>query len=318
MMMSETFRAGIVIDPHYSSHNPASRRDDFSAAMLEKTGFLAKQSRTLGWDAFVIAGDLFSTATLTYGYLVLLSRALKEFACPVYVVAGNHDMRHRQIDSIDKQPLGMLFEAEAVLDLTEVGPVGPFVGMHYRDNPAEFVPDPTPWHGHSWLICHQYVGVEPHGFEADAGGWLLYDDIDAHKYTGVVAGHDHVEVLDETTPGGAVVIRPGALSRGTKHEHNLHRTPRALSVEFSSDGSRSIKRVEIPVAADVFLQTALLAAERSSELKGFVTALGSDAFRQEEMDTSVMDHLRLLAESQEIAPEVVRRATGYLEAHGIV
>ena len=95
--MNDTMKIGVVIDPHYSSHNPASRKDDFPEAMLTKTMFLAEESKKRKWDAFIIAGDVFSTATLSYSYLVRLSQALKSFSCRRFAIAGNHDLRHRQV-----------------------------------------------------------------------------------------------------------------------------------------------------------------------------------------------------------------------------
>lgn len=315
--MAERLRVGFALDPHYSSHNPASRRDDFPEAMLRKTEFAAAKASERGWAAFVIAGDVFSTATLSYEYLVRLSQALKSVHCRRFAVAGNHDMRHRQVWSLPHQPYGVLREMGAFEDLVDIGGYGPLVGMHYRDEPSERVPEPSLWHGHAWLVCHQYVGAAPSGYEAGADGWLTYDDIDAKEFTGAVVGHDHAEYEDAVTPRGALVLRFGALSRGTKHEHNRERVPKLAEVEFNSDGSIEVSKFEVPAERDVFLQTALLATERNAELKGFVSALGDDAFRQASDDSTVSEKLREVAEALDAPAAVVRLVEEYLERHGI-
>lgn len=310
-----------VLDPHYSSHNPRSRKDDFPTAMLKKTEWLAEQSWKRHWDKFVIAGDIFSTAILSYGYLVRLSHALKTFrsSCRRYAVVGNHDLKHRRIDSIPEQPIGVLFEMGALEDLTQAEDTAPLVGMHYYDQPEEHLPTPVEWEGHKWLVCHQYVGARPGGFEADALGWLLYKYIDALGYTGVVAGHDHMEYADDMTKHGAQVYRFGALSRGTKHEHNRIRTPKVLEVTFYPEGKLETTKLEVPVQEDVFLASEIMATARNTELKGFVQALGQDAFAvgtQDDMTTE--DYLKDIIKAKDFHPDVGKMVREYLEMHGVI
>ena len=319
--MADVLRVCFVIDPHYSSYTPSSRKDDFAEAMLTKTRFLAEESHRKKWDAFVIAGDVFTTATISFSFLVELVSVFQEFRdeCRMFVVAGNHDMRHRQLSSIRPSPLGVLFETGVLENMEELkdGSWGPLVGMHYRDHVDE-LPDFDGWNGHKWLVCHQYVGREPSGFEgATDCGWLLYDKVDEHKFTGVVAGHDHVPYEPATTPGGATVFRFGALSRGTKHGHNLDRVPQVMEVEFYSGGGLEVSNLRVPAESDVFLQSALMATERNEELKKFVSAIGSDAFKQEQ-DTSAVVALRAMEKEDGVDGVVIKKIEEYFETFGIL
>lgn len=310
-----SFKAGFVIDPHYSSSTPVSRKDVFSEAMMRKTEFIKNTAEVKKWDAVIIAGDTFTSAVITWKFFIELTDAFNKMPCPVYIIPGNHDMKHRRIDLMhDETPLGAMLRAGTVLDLT-TNPVGPLTGMAYEDDAS--VPEVATSLGeHKWLICHQYIG-EGEGWAFGSGGRLSLDSIDEGGYTGVVAGHDHVEYPVVYTEKGAAVYRFGALSRGTKHEYNLNRVPKIMSVVFNIGKEPSVELIEVPAESDVIKDSALLTTERSGKLKDFVTSLGDGSFKNSGRETA-SQALERVAKEQCLDKAVTHKIRCYFDEFGVI
>ena len=305
---------GFALDPHLSSSTPSSRRDDFQAAMLGKLRFAALTAAERGWTHFVVAGDFFDTSDVSNEFSSDLYEVIRAFPCRVYALAGNHDQRFRRMDYLKKRPLGVLFSSGLVLDMVEhAGDFEWFVGMHYSDRPE---PPTAPRPG-CWLVCHQYVGASPTGWQSDEKGWLTHAQIDAAGYAGVVAGHDHVEYPAETTPAGAVIMRFGALSRGTKHEHNLTRTPKLAEVVVGPGCVPAVNTIDVPCSSDPFKESALAATALDSNMRSFVQAMGSGAFKRDAGAASPSESLKKLAADEAVPQDVVDRVLDYFVAAGV-
>ena len=108
-------------DPHLCDRPPSSCQDgylDDLFDLIEQTVKVARQRKAV---AVVIAGDVFhlkSPSRTSHRLVQRTIRALQAYPCPVFIVPGNHDITHDNIDSIHQtQPLGVLFESGAARQL---------------------------------------------------------------------------------------------------------------------------------------------------------------------------------------------------------
>lgn len=267
-------KIGAALDPHFSSHTPSSRRDDFAGAMLTKLEAAAAEAEARGWEAFFIAGDVFGSAVISRRFEISLMRVFKSFCCPVYAIAGNHDLKHRELETLlDDTPFGSFVEGGAFShrDRVILNNATAVTLMHYSDQPK--VPDPSPEAPVNVLVAHQYMRRSPYG----KGSGVLSDD-DLRGYDLAIVGHDHEAYEDYVTEHGTIVTRFGSLSRGTKHEHNLHRTPKLAEFTIDAgDGIEEVELIDVPAGDDVFAEAAVLESSMGSNMRSFVGRLEEGA-----------------------------------------
>ena len=106
-----------VGDVHMADRSPSKRdanyRDDIFRK-LEEIVEIAAKSKV---DLVVFAGDLFhhkpprDTTHRTVQQLIAL---MESFVVPVYVCVGNHDITEGRLESLEKQPLGVVATAKNV------------------------------------------------------------------------------------------------------------------------------------------------------------------------------------------------------------
>ena len=108
-------------DIHISDLNPRSRKDNFKESVLDKIEQIRVACNKLKADALLIAGDLFNFKAPTknsHGLVRELIEVFKTFKCPIYMIPGNHDITGNNLESLNSQPLGVLFASETVINLT--------------------------------------------------------------------------------------------------------------------------------------------------------------------------------------------------------
>ena len=319
MTSNNLVKVGFVLDPHFSSHPLMSRKDDYTASILNKL----QQVRALGidhdWVATVVAGDLFHTATLSWGAYTALVRIVKDW----HVLPGNHDIRWRRLDLLDETPLGAMVTSGVVHDLS----VTPLIlsndtairGYAYSDTPDP----PVAISLNDWLVLHQYVGPPQEWWESE-NHRISLEQIDALGYAGIIAGHDHVVYPVAYSPEYNVpVFRFGSLSRGSKHEHNRNRIPQVMEVTFNllSHGY-TVRLIELDTATDVFRESALKQSVIDKDMRSFIKSLEAanvdDETNEEEL-TARQILARLVKDSEIETPvEVVAHTHQYFDEFGIL
>ena len=118
-------RALIVNDPHLADRPPSMRVEGYADHILAKLQF----TTTIESDIVIFSGDVCNLKAPTRTSHALVQRMcdiIRAYNRPVYIVVGNHDMQHDRLESLEKQPLGVLFKAGAImLDAAVQTPVGP-------------------------------------------------------------------------------------------------------------------------------------------------------------------------------------------------
>jgi DNA repair protein SbcD/Mre11 len=303
---------GIILDPHFSQATPASRKDDYKDAMFKKMDWVIRQANEKHWRALIVAGDFFSIKPLGWEFMTELTSILRGSRCPVYSIAGNHDIYYENLESLCKTPLGLLFETGIVKPLNVIED-GLFTGLSYSKSMT--IPQAPDVEGHRILVCHAFLGGN--SFDGSGSDWLYYPDIINAGYSVVIAGHDHAPYpAYKPTGSDLLVLRPGSLSRGTKHIVNRNRQPVILVLSLDDESTNlRYEYLEVPAAkpSEIFSEIQIEREDMNKGIREFASRLeetyaGSD---------SGTDFKKML-ESMSMSDEVRSFLTSVLLDNGIL
>lgn len=295
--MSEYF---LVNDVHLSDRAPASCTD----AYLDDLFDLLDQVATMAQGAdgsIILAGDVFHHKTpsrTSHATVMRLIDWARLALVPVYAVLGNHDLQHDRVQSIyETQPLGVVI-ASGAIDLLDGWPDNddPLYGVPWQmtfdqanvtDALAGF--RRVDYHQHTLVVTH--APLYPPGKELK---YEFYPAVDWARAMGnqgsVHYGHVH-EPHGIYTVDGVTFSNPGALSRGSLHEHNLRRTP-TVAVWDSSTGNIRHVPLKAKPADEVFRLTEAAEARAAGiNLNGFLESIQKTTL-DITSTASVMDHVR--------------------------
>jgi len=278
-------------DIHISDNGPRSRTDDFKKTVLGKIGQIGLAANKLNADATLISGDLFNLknpAKNSHNLNRELIREFKKFNKPRYMIEGNHDLTSNQLESLEKQPLGVLFEDETLIQLRETfiekeGVKISLVGIPFQEglNPTELtLPDRQ---GAVARICllHIYASLTPGMlFKERIYGYKEFSHLDADIF---VIGHYHIDQGIEEVDG-KYFVNLGSVTRGTLSDEDVEHKPKIGFIKISVKDDipkytlQSINLKVCPVDEVFDLKKREEEQKEASEIEAFVNKLMSDSF----------------------------------------
>lgn len=309
-------------DVHLSDRSPSSWKGDYPAEIwsnLEQIGEIAK---SVGASAVLDGGDFFHVKAASRNSHALVARTAtihQVYPCPVYAIAGNHDIAFNSLDTLPRQPLGVLFESGVFQRLQEQIFVDGdmqvrVVGMPYSSfRTLDELRAIRKRHEDRYLIAvvHALAGDNPPEKVEDffKEPVFHYRDLVAHDGPDVwLFGHWHkdqgIKEID-----GKLFVNQGAVSRGSLIRENTERTPQVTVVELTDEGvkARTVD-LNVPPATAVFdfERKQKLESERR-DIETFIAKLQSDlAF---DPSATIEDNVQSL----DFAAEVREAALGYLD-----
>lgn len=120
-MSTKQHRVLVVGDIHASDQSPGYRTETYGEDILtklEETVTIAKERKV---TAVLWLGDVFDQKRanrISFKLVKRLATILRSYGVPVYILVGNHDISAANLESLQKQPLGMLEEVDNVTLLT--------------------------------------------------------------------------------------------------------------------------------------------------------------------------------------------------------
>lgn len=203
-------------DAHLWHNTPSSRKDDYPESILRKLESLLLQIEPN--DICIFSGDFFHTPHVADWYLSKVADVLnsaKDRGLKVYTIYGNHEPKPTARYSGTDNSLSVLISSGVIKHLDHVRWNGiDIIGWDYHDLEIE------PYSGDSPAIyvIHRFVFEKPDS-RISSDEILYYDQIKELNVVAVLAGHDHCIYQPERV-GNTLIVRPGALSRGTIHHYN--------------------------------------------------------------------------------------------------
>jgi len=294
----------LINDVHLSDRAPASCTDtylDDLFDLLDQAAGIA-QSRDGG---IILAGDVFhhkAPSRTTHSTVMRLIDWARLALVPVYAVIGNHDIQHDRTQSIhETQPLGVVMASGAInlldgwIEDGEEAVYGVPWQMTWDDAAvADALREyrelsPLPQTAPRLVVTH--APLYPPGQE------LKYEFYPAAAFAKAMGGQGTVHYGHVHEPHGIYTVdgvtfsNPGALSRGSLHEHNLQRTP-AIAIWDSNTGQ--IEHVELTAkpASEVFnLKAAAAIKSAGINLNRFLASVQATKI-DVTSKTSVLQHVR--------------------------
>lgn len=275
-----------LADPHASDRPPSSctssYRDDILDLLVQSVEVAAQHQVS----AAVWAGDIFhlkAPGRTSHWLVAALADIVRSYPCPVYIVPGNHDIRYDRIDSIDGQPLGVLYRAGARQLIGRCPEFPQLYGVPWlQEHTEESVSAALDgWRnddfaGHSsahLVVAHAPLfppGAEPPWESFPAAAWASA----MGNRGSCFYGHIH-EYHGTWETGGVQFCNNGAISRGSLHESEMTRDV-LVTVWDSMDGSFRSVKLDAKPAAEVFrLREHQEVTDATGKLEEFMASIGS-------------------------------------------
>lgn len=305
-------------DTHVCDRSPLSWKADYPTEIWNNLDQIAKFAKEHEAAAVLDGGDYFhlKAASRNPHSLVIKSIAVqKTYPCPTYCVEGNHDISYNNLESIDKQPLGVLYEGGTFRHLRdEVFEDGGMrvrvVGMPYNpERPLADLQAIRKQPGDDFLIAivHQLAGAAPPGKVEDFFGEPVfrYQDLVSDDGPDVFCfGHWHKD-QGVVEIGGKTFVNQGAVSRGALTNENIQRRPKVSLLEATPTG---IRVVELPLmvapAEDVFDFDKKERVEReSASIDQFIVELQNNV--KIDLSASIETNVEQLEFAQDVRAEAL-------------
>jgi DNA repair exonuclease SbcCD nuclease subunit len=315
-------------DVHASDHGPSSWKGDYLGEIVSNLTQIEEIARQEGVLAVLDGGDFFHIKAATRNSHSLVQRMImlhRKYPCPVYGIEGNHDLAYNSIDTVTKQPIGVMFASGVFHQLREAvfkedGLQVRVVGVPYTSDPTlEMLRSIRKQPGDDCLIvvAHVLAAEMPNESIEDLFGEPVFRYGDLFSEDGPDAwcfGHWHqdqgIACLTDTILHRAVAfVNQGSVSRGALTHENLTRIPKVALLEFTREGLK-VRAIPLTVApaSEVFdLEAKSRAEEERGAIEEFVAKLQMSA--QQNPEGAIEETLNNL----DFAKDVREAALNYLE-----
>jgi DNA repair exonuclease SbcCD nuclease subunit len=311
-------------DIHISDSSPRARLDNYGETMLNKIAQWRMACTKLNADGALLAGDLFNNKAPIKNSHRLNQKLIKEFRqfpCPIYMIEGNHDLTANRLDSIEEQPLGVLFADKTLHQLRHEiiekdGVKISLVGIPFSDEMnIENLKIPEN-NGYAAQIClmHIYAGLKSGKLFKDR--IYGYDELSKLSPDIFVIGHYHIDQgIYELE--GKHFVNIGSMSRGTLADDSVDHQPQIGFIKISVDDEgkksfvlRSIK-LKVQPASEIFdLVKKEEEKKENKDMELFVEKLASESVATS-IDNKVSVKMALTA--MDMAGEIRERALHYIQ-----
>jgi DNA repair exonuclease SbcCD nuclease subunit len=267
-------------DWHFTDVPPGRRKDDYSRALLDKLSFVRILCERLNGIA-LCGGDVFHHKPPrhpgnTLRLIMALYHALRGFPQgKVFGSIGNHDISFDRMDSLPRQPLGLLIEVGAYHDLNRE----PVIFTN-QDESIKVSVETFPYAESVETIQNileigprqpgvtKRVGiVHAYGHTGDAGDMfgtrtIGYNELEGNDFDLLLWGHDHSRHgVDEV--GKTTHVNLGSMARAAYSFDELDRPVVAAILSFQPDGTWQYGEKAIPVKP---LEQVFAAADKGVEV----------------------------------------------------
>jgi len=280
-----------VTDTHIRGTAPRHRLDDFPATLLAKCQEVVAQCREHQVAALLHGGDLFDRPDTAPAVAMAFIDVLRQAPCPIYTVAGNHDVFGYNPETLPRTMLG-LFAAFGLVRLLRPGDVDWLEqdGLRVQITGQEFHPDidrrenrrldyclfpeGAPGAVHVRLAAADFAVHLTHGMLLEKAffeglAYTRLDEVMGYTEADLTLGaHYHPGwSRDYTDARGKLWCNPGALVRLGVGRGDVERHPAAVLIDVIGPGACTLHRLPLMSAlpGDQVLDVASVTAEAERE-----------------------------------------------------
>lgn len=309
-------------DVHVADKSPASWKGDYPAEIWSCLTQIGEFARQYECHAVIDGGDYFHVKAPTKNSHAIVAKSATVHAaypCDTWCIEGNHDIKHNNLDTLDEQPLGVLFESgtfKHLRDQTFVqdGLKVRVVGMPYKlDRSLDDLRGIRKGdEDYLVAIVHALAGEKP---PAHVEGFFnepvfRYDDLALKHGPDIYCfGHWHqdqgiVEIR------GKKFVNQGSVSRGALTHENVSRTPKVALLEFTPEGCSAT-----PLLLDVLPPSEVFDMERKARQERERRSIDQFVADIQDKIATVDTEADILGtvETLDFAEDVRARALAYLE-----
>ena len=265
-------------DWHLTDVPPQRRKDDYRSAILAKIDFVRQTAERLS-GVGVCGGDVFHHKPPrhpgnSFRLIIDLINALRRFPQGrVFGSIGNHDLSWDRMDSLPRQPLGVLVKAGVYHDLNREPVV-----FENSDGSVRVSLETFPFaEGDQTIrnimasgprqpdITHRVGVVHAYGHPGDAGSMfgtrtIGYEELAGADFDVLLWGHDHSR-HETVEVGGITHVNLGSFARAAFSYDETERPVVAAILSFTRDGVAYGEK-QVPVKP---LEIAFAAADKGVE-----------------------------------------------------
>jgi len=307
-------------DVHACDRNPASWKGDYPGEIwsnLEQIGKLARDEKAI---AVLDGGDFFHTKAASRNSHALVAKTAEihaAYPCPVWAVPGNHDIAYSNLETLERQPLGVLYASGVFKRLGEVTFPGErvvrVVGVPYSTSLKLEDLLAIQKTGDEILIAvvHALAAENPPSHVDDLFNETVFRYGDMVSENGPdcwLFGHWHkdqgITIID-----GKHFVNLGAISRGALIKDNLDRIPKVAIIRIDEHGL-GVEPFSLAVApaTEVFdIEAKQRREQEQDNIDQFVLRLQNDTVL--DPSRAIADNVRAL----DFADDVRSLALDYLE-----
>jgi DNA repair exonuclease SbcCD nuclease subunit len=251
-------------DWHFTDTPPGRRRDDYRQALLDKLTFVCGLTEKLN-GAALCGGDVFHNKKPFHQgnslrLIIDLIRALQRFPQErMFGSVGNHDIQYDRMDTLSRQPLGLLIEVgayhnlnrETVIFTNQDESVKVSVETFSYAEGAETIQNILNVGPRQPGVTFRIGIVHAYGHPGNAGDMfgtrtIGYNELEGNDFDVLLWGHDHSRHgVDEV--GKTTHVNLGSMARAAFAYDELDRPVVAAILSFQPDGTFQYGEKPIPV-----------------------------------------------------------------------
>jgi len=310
-------------DVHAADKSPMSWKGDYPAEIwesLRQIGVLASQ---YSCAAVLDGGDFFHVKAPTKNSHALVAKTAllhaKDYHCPVYCIEGNHDIQANNLDTVQNQPLGVLYQTGVFQHLREEifeegGIKVRVVGLPFSDTRCldDFRSIKKRDGEYLVVIAHALASEDPPDHVEDFFGEPVfrYSDLVFDGCADVYCfGHWHRD-QGITQIGSTSFVNQGSISRGSLVRENLTRVPKVALISCTVTGV-----VTTPILLKVLPAEEVFDIERKERLDKEAKTIETFVDRLEGVfseEIEEQDPAAILS-SLKFEPRIVKMSLEYLQ-----
>jgi len=250
----------VIGDVHICDHSPGRRNDGYKKAIMDKLEECVDIAKNREATHVLFLGDIFHNKAanrVSHRLVQEVGDLLSRFKVPVYILVGNHDITDGSLDTLIKQPLGVLRFIPNVT-LLETLPVAldDDIDIYPIAGTSPFTMDDFSVSGKNKrdiLAVHQSIAPDILSEDEvlrdifhDAATVVNKTDINIILY-GHIHRSDGMYAKMRKDGTKAVFSNLGSICRLTINDDDVYKKPEVLVLEFLPNEDRTVNSEIIPL-----------------------------------------------------------------------